>query len=412
MSWVQYERMENRKMKILVINAGSSSLKYQLIDMENEQVLAKGLCERIGMDGIITHRIANGVEDKHEADFPTHAEAFKELVRLLSTGENAVIRSMDEIGAVGHRVVQGGEKYPNSALITDDLLAACEELSELAPLHNPPILKSIRACQSVLDKSIPQVAVFDTSFHQTLPPKAYMYAIPYELYEKYKIRRYGYHGTSHRFVSNRLAELLGKPLGTLKIVTCHMGNGSSITAVDGGKSVDTTMGFTPLDGVIMGTRSGGIDPSIVTYIQEKEGLSAKDVDNLLNKKAGYLGVSGVSSDQRDLTEAAGQGNKRARLALDMQRYQVKKFIGAYAAAMGGLDAVVFTGGIGENADDTRAAILENMEFMGIDFDSAANKGARGVEKEITRPGSRVRAFVIPTNEELLIARDTCDIVGK
>ncbi len=399
-------------MKVLVINAGSSSLKYQLIDMSNESVLAKGNCERIGIDGVITHKTIGDYTDKHDAEFATHAEAFKEVIKLLSTGDHAVIQSMDEIAAVGHRVVQGGEKFNTSALITDEMLTMVDELSELAPLHNPPILKAIRACQSVLDKSVPQVAVFDTSFHQTLPQKAYMYAIPYELYEKYTIRRYGFHGTSHRYVSNRLAEMLGKSLKDMKIVTCHLGNGSSITAIDGGRSVDTTMGFTPLDGIIMGTRSGSIDPSIVTYLQEKENLSPKDLDNLLNKKSGYLGVSGLTSDQRDLFEAAEKGNQQAQLALDMQEYQIKKYIGAYAAAMGGLDAVIFTGGIGENSVATRESVLKNMEFLGIELDTEVNASCRGKEQEITKASSKVKAYVVPTNEELLIARDTVEIVGK
>jgi len=400
-------------MKILVINAGSSSLKYQLINMADEKVLAKGNCERIGIDGIITHKTSNGHTDQHEAAFPTHAEAFQELVRLLSTGEHAVISSMDEISAVGHRVVQGAEKFKESALVSDNMLEEVERISDLAPLHNPANIMAIRACQRVLDASVPQVAVFDTAFHHSLPPKAYIYPIPYELYEKYHIRRYGFHGTSHRYVSARLAEILGKPLSQLKIVTCHLGNGSSITAVDGGLSVDTSMGFTPLDGLIMGTRCGSIDPSVVTFIQEKENLSPKEMDAMLNKQSGYLGVSGLSSDQRDLSEAAEQGNERAQLALDIQRHEIRKYIGAYAAAMGGLDAVVFTGGIGENSSFTRTKTLESMEFMGIEFDSEANASADGNEKEITKPGSKVRAFVIPTNEELLIARDTRDIVtGK
>jgi len=396
-------------MKVLVINAGSSSLKYQLLDMTNESVLAKGICERIGIDGSITHK-KNGCTDTHDAAFPTHAEAFREVLRLLSTGENAVISSMDEISAVGHRVVQGGEKFNTSALINDEMLEAVESLSPLAPLHNPANLMAIRACQGVLGDKVPQVAVFDTAFHQTLPPKAYMYPIPYELYEKYHIRRYGFHGTSHRYVSARLAELMGRPLEEMKIVTCHMGNGSSITAIDGGKSVDTSMGFTPLDGLIMGTRSGSLDPSIITYIQEQESLTPEELDDMLNKRSGYLGVSGFTSDQRDLSEAASQGNERAQLALDIQRYQIRKFIGAFAAGIGGLDAIVFTGGIGENSSITRARILGRLAFMGVDLDTAVNENANGKEIEITKPGSKVRVYVIPTNEELLIARDTMAIV--
>jgi len=397
-------------MKVLVINAGSSSLKYQLIDMENESVLAKGNCERIGIDGLITHKTANA-EDSHEAAFPTHAEAFQELVRLLSTGPIAVIADMKEIAAVGHRVVQGGEFYSASVQITEEILQKLEDISDLAPLHNPANIMAIRACRSVFAPSVPQVAVFDTAFHQTIPPKAYMYAIPYELYEKHHIRKYGFHGTSHRFVCARLSKIMGKPLSELKAITCHLGNGSSITAVDGGKSVDTTMGFTPLDGLIMGTRSGSIDPSIVTFLQEKEGLGPKEVGDLLNKKSGYLGISGITSDQRDLTAAAQQNNQRAQLALDMQRYQIKKYIGAYAAAMGGLDALVFTGGIGENSAESRMRACGDLEFMGIEMDAEANS-CHGVEKEISKPGSKVKVFVIPTNEELLIARDACEIIGR
>jgi len=374
--------------------------------------MAKGNCERIGIGGFITHKNADGYVDKHEADFPTHAEAFKELMRLLSTGDHAVISSLDEISAVGHRVVQGGEKFKESSLITEEMLKAVEEISHLAPLHNPANLMAIRACQSVLGDNVPQVAVFDTAFHQTLPPKAYMYPIPYNLYEKYGIRRYGFHGTSHRFVSNRLAELLGCPLKELKIVSCHLGNGSSVCAICDGVSVDTTMGFTPLDGLIMGTRSGSIDPSIVLFLQEQEGLSIKEMGDLLNKQSGYLGVTGLTSDQRDLSEAADEGNARAQLALDIQRYQIRKYVGAFGAAMGGLDAIIFTGGIGENSTVTRTRVLNRLAFYGVDLDSEANSAADGKEMEITKPGSKIRAFVIPTNEELLIAKDTRDIISK
>ena len=398
-------------MKVLVINAGSSSLKYQLIDMIDESVLAKGNCERIGIGGFITHK-TESVTDSHEADFPTHAEAFKELIKMLSTGENAVISDMSEISAVGHRVVQGAEIFSESVLVTEETLAALEPIADLAPLHNPANVMAIRACQSVFDASVPQVIVFDTSFHQTIPAKAYMYPIPYELYEKHHIRRYGFHGTSHRYVSAKLAELVGKPLSELKIVTCHLGNGSSITAIDGGRSVDTSMGFTPLDGIIMGTRSGSIDPSILTFLMEKENMGAKELNDLLNKKSGYLGVSGITSDQRDLAESADSGNERSQLALDIQRYQIKKHIGAYAAAMGGLDYVIFTGGIGENSHKAREIACEGLEFMGIDFDREINHDARSVEMCISKPGSRVQVWIVPTNEELLIARDTCEIIGK
>jgi acetate kinase len=398
-------------MKILVINAGSSSLKYQLIDMTDERVLAKGNCERIGIDGLITHKTGE-YTDQHEAAFPTHAEAFQELIRLLSTGERAVISDMSEISAVGHRVVQGAELFSSSIIVTAENLALLETVSDLAPLHNPANIIAIRACQSLLDESVPQVIVFDTAFHQTMPRKAYMFPIPYELYEKYHIRRYGFHGTSHRYVSGKLSRHLGKPLEEMKIVTCHLGNGSSITAIDGGKSVDTSMGFTPLDGIIMGTRSGGIDPSVVTYLQEKENLDAKAVGDLLNKKSGYLGVSGVTSDQRDLTASAESGNARSQLALDIQRYQIKKYIGAYAAAMGGLDYVIFTGGIGENTPNTRTVACEGLEFLGIQLDEEINQATRGVLKDISAGDAKVRVFIVPTNEELLIARDTKELVGK
>ena len=398
-------------MNVLVINAGSSSLKYQLINMQDESVLAKGNCERIGIGGFITHKTATATEAR-EADFPTHAEAFKELIAMLSTGENAVISDMSEISAVGHRVVQGAEVFSESVLVTEKTLADLEPIADLAPLHNPANVMAIRACQSVFDESVPQVVVFDTSFHQSIPAKAYMYPIPYELYEKHHIRRYGFHGTSHRYVSARLAEIVGKPLSELKVITCHLGNGSSITAIDGGKSIDTSMGFTPLDGIIMGTRSGSIDPSILTFLMEKENMGPKEINDLLNKQSGCLGVSGVTSDQRDLAKAADSGDEHAQLALDIQRYQIKKLIGAYAAAMGGLDYIVFTGGIGENSHKVREVACENMEFMGIEFDRAINHDARGVELCISKPSSKVKVWIVPTNEELLIARDTCEIIGK
>ncbi|MDL2234371.1 acetate kinase [Ruminococcaceae bacterium OttesenSCG-928-L11] len=398
-------------MKVLVINAGSSSLKYQLIDMENEGVLAKGNCERIGIDGLITHKTSD-YTDQHETSFPTHAEAFKEVVKMLSTGDHAVISDMAEISAVGHRVVQGAELFSSSVKVTNEILDELETISDLAPLHNPANLTAIRACQSLFDASVPQVIVFDTAFHQTMPKKAYMYPIPYEMYEKYHIRRYGFHGTSHRFVSMKLAETVGKPLSQMKIVTCHLGNGSSITAIDGGKSIDTSMGFTPLDGIIMGTRSGSVDPSIVTYIQEKENLGPKEINDLLNKKSGYLGVSGTTSDQRDLVANAEQGNARAQLAVDIQRYQIKKYIGSYAAAMGGLDYVIFTGGIGENTPETRTVACEGLEFMGIKIDESVNSVTRGVLKDISTADSKVKVYVVPTDEELLIARDTMEIVTK
>ena len=397
-------------MKILVINAGSSSLKYQLIDMETETPIAKGLCERIGIGGKITHKTSDGRSVSYEVDFPTHEEAFAELTKVLTTGDTAVIKNLDEISAIGHRVVQGGEKITQSVLLTEDVLKVVDECAELAPLHNPPIQVAIRACQKVFSDKIPQVGVFDTAFHQTMPQKAYTWAIPYEYYEKYHIRRYGYHGTSHRFVSGRLGELVGGLEGK-KVVTCHLGNGSSICAIVDGKCMENSMGFTPLDGLIMGTRSGSVDPSVVAFIANKEGLSAQEVVDILNKKSGYLGVSGFTSDQRDLWDAAEKGNARAQLALDMQVYQIKKYIGAYAAAMGGLDYVVFTGGIGENDMKVRELVCSDMEFLGIKFAPEKNN-FRGEERIISTDDSKVTVYVLPTNEELLIARDTAAIVGN
>lgn len=396
-------------MKVLVINAGSSSLKYQLIDMENEHAIAKGLCERIGIGGKITHKASDGREVSYEASFPTHKEAFEELTKVLVSGDAAVIKSLDEISAIGHRVVQGGEKFTASTLLTDEVLKAAEDFAELAPLHNPPIIEAIKACKKVFDASVPQVGVFDTAFHTSMPEKAFVFPIPYEYYEQYRIRRYGFHGTSHRFVSARLAQVMGRPLEEMKVVTCHLGNGSSIAAIDHGKSVDTTMGFTPIDGIIMGTRCGSIDVSIVGFLSEKLNLTAPQVIDLLNKKSGYLGVSGLTSDQRDLAKAAEEGSHRAALALDIQRYQIKKAIGAFAAAMGGVDAVIFTGGIGENDKDVREAVCTGMEYMGLDFNADLNN-FRGEERKISAEGSKVQVWVIPTNEELLIARDTVDIV--
>ena len=396
-------------MKILVINAGSSSLKYQLIDMDNEQVLAYGNCERIGIDGLITHRVEY-YKDQHNADFPTHSEALAEVLNLLSQGDKAVINSMDEIDAVGHRMVQGGEIYVESVQVDDKVLEVLEGLSDLAPLHNPPAIVAVRACQKVMS-NVPHVLVFDTSFHQTMPSKAYFYPIPYELAKKHSIRRYGFHGTSHRYVSDRLAQITGEDIKDLKIVTCHLGNGSSITAVDGGKSVDTSMGFTPLAGIEMGTRCGSIDPSIVTFLMEKENLSPSEMSNLMNKESGCLGVSGVTSDQRDLAKAASEGNERAQLSLDIQSYQIKKYIGAYAAAMGGLDYIIFTGGIGENDNLVRKTVCADMGFLGVEIDLEKNDANRSKEEAISTADSKVGVYVIPTNEEMVIARDTMEIVN-
>ena len=396
-------------MKVLVINAGSSSLKYQLIDMENEAVLAKGNCERIGVDGLITHKTSDGRTVSHNTPFPTHKEAFMEVVSILTEGEGKVIDSVKEISAVGHRVLHGSEVYKTSTLVTDKVIEDIFSFSELGPLHNPPQATAMKACQEVFGKETPMVASIDTSFHQTLPAKAYMFGVPYEYYEKYSIRRYGFHGTSHRFVSARFGQLNGTNEGT-RVITCHLGNGSSIAAIKDGKVVDTSMGFTPLDGFIMGTRSGGIDPSVVTYIMNKEGLTPDQMSDLMNKKSGFLGLSGVSSDCRDLWAAANEGNERAKLTLEIAAYQIKKFIGSYAAAMGGVDAVVFTGGIGENDGGMRKMVLENMEFLGIKLDE--EKNAQRGEIKISTEDSKVAVWVIPTNEELLIARDTMEIVSK
>ena len=393
-------------MKVLVINAGSSSLKYQLIEMSDESVVAKGNCERIGMDGKICHKTADGRSIEKNCDLPTHKEAFMEVVGLLTSGETKVVDDVKEISAIGHRVVHGAEEYKVSCRVDDHLIDRVQALGELCPLHNPPQAVAMRTCQEVFGKDIPMVAVFDTSFHQTMPEKAYLFGIPYEYYEKHHIRRYGFHGTSHRYVSSRYTQLTGK---APRLITCHLGNGSSISAIVDGKVQDTSMGFTPLDGFIMGTRCGGIDPSVVTYIIEKENLTTDQILEIMNKKSGFLGVSGISSDCRDLHDAADKGNKRAQLALDMLAYQIKKIIGGYAAAMGGVDAIAFTGGIGENDKELRLAILEGLEYMGIKVDSVRNDTRN--EARISADSSQVDVWVIPTNEELLIARDTVEITG-
>lgn len=397
-------------MKILVINAGSSSLKYQLIDMADESVIAKGNCDRIGIDGHIKHTTFDGRKVEADCTFPTHTEAFEKLVEVLTTGEASVLSSMSEVSAVGHRVVQGAEIFDKTTLATDEVIQQIDDLSELAPVHNHPHALALRACKKVIPETTPQVVVFDTAFHQTMPEKAFMYGMPYECYEKYHVRKYGFHGTSHRFVTQALADALGKDIKDLKIVSCHLGNGSSITAVEGGKSIDTSMGFTPLDGVIMGTRSGCVDPSAVTFIENKLGLTPSQMSDYLNKKSGFLGLSGVSSDNRDISEAALHGDKRSRLVGEMLRYEIKKYIGSYAAVMNGLDAVLFTGGIGENSDDLRADVCHNMEYLGIKLDDKANEGLRGKLARISAPDSKVEVWVVPTNEELLIARDTKALV--
>ena len=393
-------------MKVLVINAGSSSLKYQLIDMDTHGVVAKGLCERIGIEGSkLTHK---NTEKKSETVFEKpmkdHSDAIAMVIDALVSPECGVIKSMDEIGAVGHRVVHGAETFADSCVIDDKVMEALRACVPLAPLHNPANIIGIEACAKLMPNT-KQVGVFDTAFHQTMPEEAYMYALPYEMYKEHRIRKYGFHGTSHKFVSAEAAKFLGKPAEELKIITCHLGNGSSVSAVKNGKCVDTSMGFTPLDGVVMGTRCGSIDPAVVTYLVNNCDMTAAEVDSLMNKKSGVFGVSGVSSDFRDLAAAAGEGNKRAELALKMFAYSVKKLIGAYAAAMGGVDAVVFTGGIGENDGANRKAITSGLEFMGISVDDAKN-AVRGEMADISKDGSSTKVLVIPTNEELMIALDT------
>ena len=398
-------------MNVLVINAGSSSLKYQLMDPQTKEVLAKGLCERIGIDGRLTHKVP-ATDGKYEFNIPmpTHAEAIQAVLDALTSPDHGVIKSMSEIDAVGHRVVHGGEKFSASVLIDDDVMQAIRDCVPLAPLHNPANITGIEACQKVMP-GVPMVAVFDTAFHQTMPKSHYMYAIPYEYYEKYKIRRYGFHGTSHKYVSQQAAEMLGRPLEELRLVTCHLGNGSSICAINRGKSFDTSMGFTPLDGLPMGTRAGNVDPAIIEFLMEHENLSAAEVINILNKKSGMLGISGVSSDFRDLDTAVEEGNERAILAKDMFNISVKKMIGSYIAEMGGVDAIIFTAGVGENDRSVRWDICENMEYLGVKIDPEKNK-YRGKQMDISIDWARVRVLVIPTNEELMIAQDTAEIVSK
>ena len=398
-------------MKVLVINAGSSSLKYQLFDMTNEGVLAKGLCERIGIDGHIKHQpeVEGKAAFDEDVPLPDHAAAIALVMEKLLSEEYGVISDVSEIGAVGHRVVHGGEQFSASSLIDDAVLQGIKDCVPLAPLHNPANITGITACQDVLG-DLPQVAVFDTAFHQTMPAASYTYAIPYEYYEKYKIRRYGFHGTSHRYVADRAAQMLGKPIEELKLISCHMGNGSSLCAIDGGKSVDTSMGFTPLAGVPMGTRCGNIDPSIIEFLMQNEDLTVSEVLNILNKKSGVLGVSGVSSDFRDLGKAAAEGNERATLALEVFYHGIAKLIGACAMSLGRVDAVIFTAGIGENGITEREAICRNLGVFGIGLDPEKNQ-VRGKETDISTDNSVGRVLVIPTNEELVIARDTFEIVA-
>ena len=398
-------------MKVLVINCGSSSLKYQILDMTNESLLCKGLVERIGMDGsVITHEKEGMDKVKTEVPMKDHKDAIEQVLAAVQNADYGVVASMDEIGAVGHRVVHAGEKFASSVLITEEVIKALEECVELAPLHNPPNLLGIEACKQLMPTT-PMVAVFDTAFHQTMPAESYIYALPYEYYTKYGVRRYGFHGTSHRYVSQRAAEMLGKDLKDVKIITCHLGNGASLAAVKDGKCFDTSMGFTPLEGLAMGTRSGDIDPAIVTFIGEKEGMSMAEVNNVLNKKSGVLGISGVSSDFRDIEGAAKEGNERAELALKVFTHKVKAYIGAYIAEMNGVDAIVFTAGVGENGIGNREAICADMESLGIVLDKEKNN-VRGKDTVISADESKVKLLLIPTNEELMIARDTYEIVTE
>ena len=398
-------------MKILVLNAGSSSLKYQLFNMDNGDVLAKGTCERIGAGGTITHKRADTQPLFEEIDLPNHGVALQRVISLLCSDEYGVISSVSEIDAVGHRVAHGG-KMLESSRITESVIKYLETIVPINPLHGPPAIAGIKACLSLMPE-LPQVAVFDTSFYSTIDKSRYVYAIPYEFYENDQVRRYGFHGTSHRYVSQELAKALGKPIEELKIVTCHLGNGSSITAVDGGKAIDTSMGFTPQEGIAMGTRSGTIDPTVVTYLMKTKGYSAQEIEDILNKKSGLLGVSGISNDLRNIIAAANDGNERAQLALDILVNGIKKYIGSYAAEMNGLDAVVFTAGIGENQANIRELVCENMEFLGIAIDKERNDNfTRGIPFDITAKGAKVATWVIPTNEEYMIAIDTQRLAAK
>ncbi len=397
-------------MKILVLNAGSSSLKYQLFNMDNGAVLAKGACERIGFGGTITHKRPDAEPFYEELDLPNHSAALRRVLDLLCSAEHGVISSIDDISAVGHRIVHGG-KMMESCIVTESVIKYLETIVPLNPLHGPPAIAGIKSCVELMP-NVPQVTVFDTSFYSTIEDFRYIYPIPYEFYESDKIRRYGFHGTSHRFVSYELAKVMGKPIEELKIITCHLGNGSSVTAVEGGKAIDTSMGFTPQEGIVMGTRSGSIDPTIVTYLIKK-GYTADEVDNILNKKSGLLGISGLSNDCRNVTEAAANGNKRAELAIKMLTNSIKKYIGSYAAEMNGVDAVVFTAGIGENQWNIREKVCENMSYLGIEIDTEKNKNfERGVPFEISAEGAKVRTWIIPTDEEYMIAIDTQKLATK
>lgn len=399
-------------MKILVVNAGSSSLKYQVFDMDNEKVIAKGNCEKIGIKGSFIKYKANGMEKVFEGDLKNHTEALDKVLNALKNPEYGVVKSLDEIDAIGHRVLHGGETFTDSVVVTEENLKQMEELIPLGPLHMPANISGIKACQSIFGNK-PQIAVFDTAFHARMPKRAFLYGLPYEAYTDWKIRRYGFHGTSHRYVSLECAKLLGKDPKDVKIITCHLGNGSSISAVDGGISVDTSMGLTPLAGVLMGTRCGDIDPSILEAIQDRTGWSLKEITNYLNKKSGILGLNGVSSDMRDNEEEIKKGNKRAELVYEILSYQIKKYIGSYAVAMGGVDAIVFTGGVGENDAVLREKCLQDLKFMGIDLDTNKNLNIpRGTVEELQSTASKVKIFRIPTDEELVIARDAKNLIQK
>lgn len=396
-------------MKILVINCGSSSLKYQVIDMATKNAIGKGLVERIGLSGsVLTHRTKSGEKEVIRAEIPDHTVAIKLVLEALVSPQYGAIKDLKEIRGVGHRVVHGGEKFSKSVLIDDTVMGALEECVELAPLHNPPNISGIKACQKMMP-GVPQVAVFDTAFHQTMQPKSYIYGLPYEYYQQYGIRKYGFHGTSHKYVSQRAAVLLQRPLSELKLISCHLGNGASICAIRGGKSIETSMGFTPLDGLMMGTRSGALDPAIVTYIMSKENRTVDQMNDFLNKKCGALGVSGISSDFRDIEVAAEQGNTRAQLALDIFEHDVRQFIGSYAAVLGGVDGIIFTAGVGENSAEMREGICKNLEYIGVDLDVEKNK-VRSEEVDVSKPDARCRVLIIPTNEELMIALETNDLI--
>lgn len=397
-------------MKILVLNCGSSSIKYALYNMDDKSVMTSGGAERVGLDGaFVKVKLPNGEKKQIMHDIPEHTEGVKFIFSLLTDPEIGVIKDLKEIDAVGHRMVHGGEKFNKSVLLTDEVLKAFEACIDLAPLHNPANLKGVKAVSELMP-GLPQVGVFDTAFHQTMPAHSYLYAIPYDLYEKYGVRRYGFHGTSHRYVSQRVCEFLGVDYNTKRIITCHIGNGVSVAAVENGKCVDTSMGLTPLEGLMMGTRSGDIDGGAITFLEKKLGLDADGMSNLLNKKSGVLGITGISSDMREIDNAIAAGNERAKLALDMYNYRIKKYVGAYAAAMGGCDIIVFTAGVGENQSEMREAVCENMEYMGVKIDKEKNKGIRGVEAVISAPDSKVTVCVIPTDEELMIATDTMNLL--